>query len=291
MRISDKATYDAVRRNVSRAQQSFLKAQEQASTGLRVSKPSDDPVAAAQARREASRKALGDAGMAAADQAMSSLEGADLAIDDVYEGLTRARELALGAANTTVSTENRRAYAEEVRKIREQMVSLGNTNVGGKYVFAGYRDQTPPFQADGSFVGDGATKEVQALPGLRVSASVSGAAIFGNGSSDDAFSTLDSLINALESDDTDAIRETLTGLQTNQDRVLRARSQIGGMMDSVELARNVADRQQYRATTEIHKLIEVDEISAATDLLQAKSALEAALAVAQQIPTGLAGRG
>jgi hypothetical protein len=58
----------------------------------------------------------------------------------------------------------------------------------------------------------------------------------------------------------------------------------------VELGRNVAEQQRDRATVEIHNLTEVDEISAATNLLQAKSALEAALAIAQQIPPGLAQR-
>ncbi|HEY6881829.1 MAG TPA: flagellar hook-associated protein FlgL [Polyangiales bacterium] len=291
MRVSDNAKFENIRRNVTRAQSDMLKAQEQAGSGLRVAKPSDDPVAAAAARRENARKALGAAGMSSADAATDQLTGADNALDDVYTGLTRARELALQASTDTTSAENRTALAQEMRKIREQMVSLGNTKVGGRYVFAGYRDQTPPFEADGNFVGDGSTKEVQPVPGMRVSASVSGAEVFGNGSGNDMFSTLDSLISAFENNDSAGARAQLDNLQANEDRVSKARSTVGAMMDSVELGRNVAEQQQARATNQIHNLTEMDEVSAATNLLQAKNALEAALAIAQQIPQGLAQKG
>jgi flagellar hook-associated protein 3 FlgL len=289
MRVTDNSKFESVRRNVTRAQGAFLKAQEQAGSGLRVSKPSDDPVAAAAARRENSRKALGNAGVAAADVATDNLLSSDNALNDVYGSLTRAHELAMLGATDTVSSENRTALAEEVSKIREQMVSLGNTNVGGKYLFAGFRDQTPPFAEDGSFVGDGNTKEVQPVPGMRVAASISGKAVFGDNS--ETIKTLDSLLSALRGNDSEGVRSTLSGLAAGMERVSSARSQVGAMMDSVELGRNVADAQQVRATNQIHDLTEVDQVSAATSLLQAKSALEAALAIANQIPQGLAQRG
>jgi flagellar hook-associated protein 3 FlgL len=293
MRVTDASVFESIRRQVMRARKDVAVAQEQAGTGLRVQKPSDDPVAAAAARRESSRKALAEAGMKSADHAQMQLEGADESLSDVFEGLTRAHELAVEAATTTLSDENRRASASEVRKIREQMVALGNTNVAGRYVFGGFRDQESPFQADGTFVGDTTTKEMQAMPGLKVAASISGSTVFGSADeADNVFATLDSLVEALENNDPEAVRGTLTGLQRNEERVLSARTQVGALLDGVEMARSVADRHAYRAELEIGRLVEVDEISAVTDLLRAKSALESALTVAQQIPVGtLAGGG
>src|ERR671933_347012 len=52
MRVTDSAAFAAIRKQVTRARAEFATAQEQASSGLRVQKPSDDPVAAAAARRE-----------------------------------------------------------------------------------------------------------------------------------------------------------------------------------------------------------------------------------------------
>ncbi|HEX5656802.1 MAG TPA: flagellar hook-associated protein FlgL [Polyangiales bacterium] len=291
MRVSDNAKFASVTKNVQKAQSDFVSAQQKAGSGLRVAKPSDDPVAAAQARREASRKALGAAGISAADAATDQLSGADQALDDVYSGLDRARELALQGASDTMSKENRSDLAQEMRKIRDQMVSLGNSKVGDKYVFAGYRDQTAPFEQSGTFVGDGNIKEVQPVPGMRVAASISGASVFGSGAPNDTFSTLDSLIAGLESNDPEAIRGQLDHLQASQDRVVKSRSVVGSLMDSVELGRNVADQQQARATSQIASLTEVDAVQSALNLMQAKSALEAAITVAGQIPQGLAQRG
>lgn len=286
MRVTDSMTYSAIRKQVSRARDDVATAQEQVSTGLRVQKPSDDPVAAAQARREHARKALADAGSKATDYATTELQGADQALGDVYDGLTRVRELALENGSSTASAENRRTAAIEVRKIYDQMVALGNTNVAGKYIFAGYRDKSAPFQDDGTFVGDDSTKEVQSIPGLRTTASISGSTVFGSGQADDMFTTLNNLANALDSNDPDAINATLDTIDKNGDRVLSARSQVGAMMDSVSVAKSVADNYSYRAQTSISNLVEVDQVTSATNLMQAKNALDAALAVAQQIPVG-----
>jgi len=291
VRISDSAAFDNVKRQINKARENMATAQEQASSGMRVNKPSDDPVAAAQARREASRKALADAGKAATEQAQGQLEGTDAALSDVFEGLTTARGLALQGASSTMGPENRTAAANEVRKIREQMIALGNTNINGRYVFGGYRDQTPPFNTSGTFVGDSMTKEVQALPGLKVSTSISGQVAFGTDGSDDLLGSLDALASALESNDIDAVQATIKGLNANHERILNVRTQVGAMIDSVQVANSVADNQSYRAQIEIGRLVQIDEITAATNFVQAKGALESALAIAQQIPVGgLAGK-
>lgn len=292
MRVTDSSVFDAIRRQVTRARKDFAVAQEQAGSGLRVQKPSDDPVAAAAARRETSRKALADAGLKSTEHAQMQLEGADEALGDVFQGLSRARELAVEAASSTIGDENRRAMAVEVRNIRDQMVALGNTNVAGRYIFGGFRDQEPPFSSTGEFSGDTTTKEVQAMPGLKVAASIAGSTVFGNGESDDVFSTLDALVTALESNDAEAVRGTISAINDNENRVLNARSQVGAMLDGVSMAHSVAERHSYRAELEIGRLVEADQLGAVTDLLRAKSALEAALSVAQQMPVGsLAGGG
>jgi len=286
MRVTDSAAFENVKRQVTKAREGVLTAQQQAGTGLRVQKPSDDPVAAASARRETSRKALADAGVSATDAATTQLEGTDAALNDVFAQLTSARDLALENSSSTASAENRTAAATQVRMIREQMVALGNTNVGGHYVFAGYRDQSPAFATNGNFVGDNSSKEVQALPGLRVKTSISGEQVFGSDAPDSMFTALDKLASALDSNDPDAVRDTLKDLDANQNRVLAARSQVGGMLDGAKVAGAVASQHSYQAELQVSKLVEVDEIAAATNLVQAQNALNSALAIAQQMPTG-----
>jgi flagellar hook-associated protein 3 FlgL len=253
---------------------------------MRVAKPSDDPVAFAAARREHAKQALAEAGLRGADLATTQLSGAADTMSMVGEGITRAKELGLGGASSTVGPEERKHLAAEVRAIRQQMVTYGNAQVAGSYVFGGYRDDVAPFEASGQFVGDGTVKELSTYPGLRVSASISGEEVFGVAGNEDVFSQLDALIGALESNDVAGIRSSVAGLDTSERRVVSAQAHVGSVMDGVEMARSVADRYSFSAKLEAARLTEADQMAAVTDLLRAKNALDAALATAQAMPTG-----
>lgn len=276
-----------MKRRVGAASTGVQTAQEQASSGMRVNKPSDDPVAAAAARRETSRKALADAGKTATDQATTLLQGSDDALNGMFQALSRARDLASSSVSATVGPQDRIGTAIEVRSIRDQMVALANTNVAGRYVFGGRSDQTAPYQSDGTFVGDGETKQVQVLPGLKVNTSISGKAIFsgGNGAGD-LFKTLDDLAKALDANDTSGIGASLGAIDANQSLVTNGRSQIGAMMSNVTVAAAVAERSGVSAQIEFNRLVAIDEVTAATNLVQAKTVLQSAIAIAQQMPIG-----
>ena len=56
------------------------------------------------------------------------------------------------------------------------------------------------------------------------------------------------------------------------------------MMDSMDVARSVANRYAFDATRETSRLTEVDEVAAASDLMKASTAYNAALAAAQRLP-------
>jgi flagellar hook-associated protein 3 FlgL len=286
MRISDSAVFNSLGANVTTKKAELAEAQQRASTGLRVSKPSDDPVAYAAARREHARKALADAGLKGVDLALTHMSGADDALSSASDGLARAKELAISGASDTLGADQRQNLAEEVRKIREQMVTLGNTQVAGSYVFGGYKDDKPPYDNAGVFSGDTTVKEVSAFPGMRVSGSISGEDVFGQAGNGDVFSALDNLINSLQANDTTAVRNSLADVDTSERRLLSTRSRLGSMMDGVQTARSVADRYGYSAEVEAGRLTEGDEVGAVGDLLKAKNALDVALATAQQIPTG-----
>ena len=283
MRVSDAAVYNSMKKRLTKAHAEVNRTQEQIASGLRVQKPSDDPVAAAAARRQQSKKALSESGMKTADLASSHLMAADEALAAAFDGLLSAREIALQASSSTLGAEQRADLAHQVRAIREQMVAYGNAEAAGTYVFAGHRAGEPPFTAAGAFVGDESLREVQVYPNLRVATSISGAAVFGTAAPDGIFATLEALEAGLTSNDQVAIRATLGDFSTNEGRFLSARAQVGAMMDSVQAAHSVADRYANAATLESARLTEADQISAIADMMKARTSFEAAVAVAQQI--------
>lgn len=286
MRISDAQLYDLTRRSLSRAKQDLSVAQEQASTGVRVAKPSDDPTAAAAARRERNTQRLAESGQRGAELATVYLEGADEAIGEMQDLLSRAKELAMVGSTDTMDVDSMRAQQTEVLELKRQLVLAGNTKVAGSYIFGGFKDDVPPFDAQGVYTGDDTPRTIEVLPGVRVASSTQISSAVGVGGGVDVFQALDSLAAALGAGDRDAVRATLSDLTTSEKQLIDARTQVGSTMDGIAVARSVSERYKTQAQIERGRLVDADEISAISDLMQAKSALDAAIASASKLPIG-----
>jgi flagellar hook-associated protein 3 FlgL len=118
----------------------------QVATGRAILTPSDDPAGAKrildlkqviEVQRQYQRNA---------DSATSRLSLEESTLAGVSEGLIRVRELAIQAANSTLSPSDRRAIAAEVEVRLDELIGFANTrDAQGEYLFAGSRTDTLPF--------------------------------------------------------------------------------------------------------------------------------------------------
>jgi flagellar hook-associated protein 3 FlgL len=272
------------RRRLETARNTLAGAQGRASSGLRVAAPSDDPLAASLARREAARIARTEAGMRTSDAGRMDLDAADAALDQVGALLSRAREIAVSSATVTVGADERRGAAREIEHIREEIIALGNTEVAGRYVFGGNLDDAPPFDATGAYVGDGAVRELEVAPAVRLASGVSAITTFGVGTGTDVLATLETLRVALDADDVPTIGVSLDALTVATGQVLDARADLGASMNAFDVARAAAQRSHDRAVADRQRLVGVDPFDAYTELVRAERALEAAVQVAERLP-------
>jgi len=138
----------------------LLRLQDQLSTGLRLSSPSDDAPAATRAitlQRILEQKQQVITNVSTT----SSYVGAtDNALARVSELLTSIRADALSAVDTTNSKSQRRVIAEEVQRSIEQLVNVGNQQFRGRYLFAGSKTVQAPFELQESQVVYQATKPI-----------------------------------------------------------------------------------------------------------------------------------
>jgi len=291
MRVSDGMLHDMAQRGIERAREKAASASATASSGLRVQKPSDDPVAHALARRETARESTARSSERTAEHGLSLTAGAEGALAGVTDALGRARELGVQLANGTFTAEDRAAAAYEVRELRHAIAGLANTEVEGVHVFAGYRDAAPPFdQVTGAYSGDGAVRKLEVAPYLRFPVGVSGATTFGAGTGTDVFATLDAMATALDTNDVAGVRASLDGLDASATQVLDARAELGSQMRGFEGARSAAQIAQDRGAATRAQLTEVDPYRAFLQLANAERALEASVAVAARLPfAGLLG--
>jgi flagellar hook-associated protein 3 FlgL len=155
MRIADKMAFEQVKGNVAKNRQTMAELQNQAATQKRVTKPSDDPLAAARVLghrvdlqgNKQYTKSLG--------YARSFLEYTDQSLSEITESLVRAKELAISQSSDGAgSEESRRVVATEISQLHDQLVQVANRKLGDRFIFGGYKTQVSPFDKDGNYFGD-----------------------------------------------------------------------------------------------------------------------------------------
>lgn len=205
MRISTSQIYATNVSTMGRQQIDLLNSQQQLSTGNRVVNPSDDPVAAARAlevTQSISRIALEKNNQGTANDALKSLDSQLGAIGDI---LQYVREKTVQAGNSSLSTEDRKYLATDIRQQFDALLNLANSrDETGEYLFSGYKGDTQPFSGsimDVSYNGDEGSRSLQVSNTRLLPTSVAGSELFmkipsGNG----AFSTHASSMTAVISD-------------------------------------------------------------------------------------------
>ncbi|MDK2986224.1 MAG: flagellar hook-associated protein 3 FlgL [Clostridia bacterium] len=317
MRVTNKMLTQTVMSNINTNLSRLDKLQNQLSSGKRVTKPSDDPIAVA---RIMSFKTV----MKSQEQydknmqdAMGWLDTSDGALDNANKVLQRVRELAVYGSNDTLPDESRKALAQEVDKLVEEMVQIGNTNYGGRYIFGGGHTTEPPFEvvkgSDGKiesvkFIGyqDFVTPNPPADPGFTEDALkntyklefevesgvtmnvAAGSMTFHtgiNGSYDlnAVFEKMIELRKNLENGDTAEINSRIGDMDKLIDNVLSERAVVGAKSKRMETAQERSFSYQMDLNKLLGRLEDVDFAEATMDFHVQQTVYQAALATGAQI--------
>lgn len=159
--------------------------QQQVSTGKRVNKPSDDPVAAARILKldqELTRVKTYERNVNLADNRLSQEENALTSSIDVIQ---RIRELTVQAGNGALSPNDRRSISSEMKERLGQLANIGNTrDASGEYIFSGFQGSVQAFQKNAAgmyeYNGDEGQRVLEIDDGVTVPISDNGKDIFMN---------------------------------------------------------------------------------------------------------------
>ena len=111
MRVTTHNAYQNVIFNLQQRQQGLQSAQEQLTTGKRVAKPSDDPVAAARAERALAAMTRADAHQRALEASRTATQLTETALGDAGELIQQAREALMATGNPSYTDGERRMPA------------------------------------------------------------------------------------------------------------------------------------------------------------------------------------
>lgn len=181
-RISTSGVYQQSLSAMLTKQAGLAHTQQQLATGKRLVTAKDDPVAAGTAvsldRAAAELERYGEN----ANLLGNRLNLQESVLAQAGDRLTRVRELTIQANNASLSSEDKEAITAELKVIRDELVSLANSQDGnGRYLFGGTADDHAPFVANGgnvTYSGDQTQRKVEIAPDHFVSDTIPGSELF-----------------------------------------------------------------------------------------------------------------
>lgn len=117
--------------------------QEQLADGIAVRKPSDDPIKATRVVRYDTSLALNKQFTQNSQDAQSWMNTTDSTMSSVSSLMIKIKQLVV-SADSTKTTSDLNVIGKQIDEMINQVVSLGNTQIGARYIFGGQNDATQP---------------------------------------------------------------------------------------------------------------------------------------------------
>jgi flagellar hook-associated protein 3 FlgL len=182
MRVTQSSNQSQFIAAVDALESNLAQTQNQISTNLSFSTPSQNPVAAGAVDGYNQALAQSTQYDSNANAAQTRLGTEDSALSQVQNALQSLRDLALQANSGTVSSADRIGIAAQATQIQASLVSLANTqDGGGEYIFSGFKTQTQPFalSATGAtYSGDSGQRQLQIAAGQSLADGDNGNTVF-----------------------------------------------------------------------------------------------------------------
>ncbi len=273
-------------------QQNLQRAQTQITTGLKINQVSDDPTQIAdlwQTRSQLDQAQQIDSNLGQVqtevNTGQSSLQSAVLLVQ-------RAETLGAEGATDTTDPNTRQNLANELGSILQGLVATANTQVAGRYIFAGDTDQTQPYSIDltqaspiSAYQGSSSTRQVQSPDGTTFPVALTAQQIFDSpNAQDNIFTSINNLRQGLFNNDDTAINSSISDVQSADTYLNQQLAFYGTVQDRTAAALTFGQNYTVQLQTQLSGVQDANAAEAITNMTQAQTQLQAAVQSEAQIP-------
>lgn len=145
MRVTERQQADALVAAIGNLRSRIETASEQIASGKRVNRPSDDPAAAERISQFRNVLRTTERRLQTVNEGIGRINLSDKVLEQAGNTFQRAGELAVGMRNDTNTAIERRNAAQEVQQLILGLTGIANTQLNGRFVFAGNETQTEPY--------------------------------------------------------------------------------------------------------------------------------------------------
>jgi flagellar hook-associated protein 3 FlgL len=289
MRISERHRYAVANNRMNTAKNQNTDAMSVLSTQKRLQKVEDDPVGMTKVIRGRHEVKKMESFLENINFSKGFINLSESALQGLQNNLQRARELAVGMANDTYAIDSRRSVAREVKEVINEVVNLGNTQYNGHFVFSGFRNRTPAFSHDGTFLGDDGAIYMEVADGNFRQINLQGRAVFEATLEDqekghfNMIDALNMLKTSLESDDKDGIYKSIEEMQYQIEKTASLQANIGAIWGAIEKAEDRITLQKEQKIQVVSKVEDADMFEATSDFKRTESALQTTLMASNKL--------
>lgn len=283
MRISERMRYDLVEKRVHDGKEANATAMDRLSSQKEVRKLSDNPVAATQIIRF--RDNIEDVRQHQKNIEYSKglLERSENALQSITDNLIRAKELAVAMSNDSYDAQSREATSREIREVMDEIVQLANTSFNGRYIFAGFRNQTPPLSLEGDYLGDDGRLFMQVSNGDFRQVAVPGRDLFEANPDERAkghfnmLHTLEVLYEGLTGNDKTAIHTAMNELDFQLEKTTSHHATVGAMWNSLNDTNQRLGSEETLLRGRLSKVQDTDFYDATAEFRRTETVLQSTL--------------
>lgn len=304
MRITANMSADNSVYNIQQGRAKLDKLQELTSSGNNVNRPSDDPIAASLLLD------IGDK-LKAGDQYLSNIKKSTIwqqMTDTALTGMADTMRLAKQQIGTIASGSNdpveRQNVVSQLQALKQQMIDMGNTQLGDQYIFGGAKNMTPPFTnvvsppalATAYYTGDETPLKVEIGNATTQQMNIAGNQLVTGSNlplpapagplpygTTNILKTFDDLIAAVGANNVPNIQAGAQALEAGAKQITNAQTDVASRMLRLDSSAKMNSNNKNTLETIFSNTQNVDYAKLAVQLNQQKIAFEASLSATAKL--------
>jgi flagellar hook-associated protein 3 FlgL len=289
MRVSDRQRYELANSRVDAAKTDNASMLEQLSTQKKINRLSDDPIGMGQALQRRSNLSGIEQHIKNIEFSKGYIDRTESALKGITDNLIRAKELAVSLSNATYAADSRRAAGLELKQIIEGVVTLANSTYGNRFVFGGFRTETPPVTAEGQFTGDDGAIFLQIDKGSFRQINLQARNLFEPNADErdqgrfGMIPTLEMLKDGLMDDDVGSIRKAMDELEIQLDKTSSYQATLGSIYNAVDSTVRRLELNRELTTEDLSRIEDADTYKATSDFKKTESILQSTLMASNKL--------
>ncbi|MCL2458332.1 MAG: flagellar hook-associated protein FlgL [Desulfobulbus sp.] len=284
-------------------------------SGKKLNVPSDDPAAIRPVFNTRKQLSNVDRYLDTMGKSLDTMQATDGHLEHVENIMQRAKEIMVNAVNGSLNNDDRAVLADEMANLRKELLDAANGMVDGKYLFAGYQQDTVPFVQNPAYdpalydandsstwpylyQGDENATSLEITSGEVMQVNLTGNDLFfgastwdpanpTNNSTEagryDLFLGLTQAEEAIRNNDPAAMQTSLGDLDGAAEQNRRLRSQLGNKAARVDSAMDYQSGVRIDLQQILSRYEDADAVEVFNDIIQQETAFQAALSVTSKV--------